>query len=87
MAFETASLVFEDPEHLSVRDSHDGNEERWQTIGRVSGVVILLAVHTVVDGKNVVNEVIIRIISPRKATKKERDYYEKKVTKRESWDR
>jgi len=84
VAFETASLVFEDPEHLSIADRREGYEERWQTMGLVQGVLILLVVHTVIDGENTENEEIIRIISARKATKKERYCYEKKVTKKES---
>jgi hypothetical protein len=67
--FETAILVFEDP-HAFVRyDRIVDGEERWQTIGMINGLVVLLVVHTVDDD-------LIRIISARKATPRERRIYE-----------
>lgn len=33
VTFETASLVFEDPNQLSIQDRFEGREERWQTMG------------------------------------------------------
>jgi uncharacterized DUF497 family protein len=33
VSFETASLVFDDPNHLSVQDRFEEGEERWQTLG------------------------------------------------------
>jgi len=63
-----------DPLALSRPDPHpDGN--RWQTIGIIGGVAILLVVHTepagMADGREVG-----RIISVRKATTHERRAYE-----------
>jgi len=49
-------------------------QERWQTIGYVAGSVILIVAHTVRDGDAA--EEIIRIISARKATARERRAYE-----------
>jgi hypothetical protein len=72
ISFETAALVFDDPLHTSRPDRHpDGN--RWQTIGQV-GPVILLVVHTWPETPG--NEEIGRIISARKATSNERGIYE-----------
>jgi uncharacterized DUF497 family protein len=72
LSFETAVLVFEDPLHASKADPHpDGN--RWQTIGLV-GSVLLLVVHTWPDIEN--DDEAGRIISARKATPHERKAYE-----------
>lgn len=46
VSFDTACLVFDDPIHLSIRDRMETGEERWQTVGMVSGVVLLLVAHT-----------------------------------------
>jgi len=77
ISFELAQQVFEDPHQVSQQDRHVEGEERWQTIGRVDGVVIVLVAHTVeeVFYENV-HEEIIRIISARKATARERGIYE-----------
>jgi uncharacterized DUF497 family protein len=73
VSFETARLVFADPLHLSIFAGHEHGEERWQTLGLVGSVVILLVVHTYVEQNG---EEIVRIISARKATKRERARYE-----------
>jgi uncharacterized DUF497 family protein len=69
VSFELAQEVFSDPLHLSVKDRVEHGEERWQTLGQVCGVVLLLVAHTY-------GEDSIRIISARKATKHERRQYE-----------
>ena len=46
VSFETAILVFEDPFALSVQDRVIAGERRWQTLGLVGGMVILLVAHT-----------------------------------------
>ena len=73
LGFETAQHVFDDPLHISRQERIEGGEQRWQTIGLVHGVVLLLVAHTVteVDGHET-----IRIISARKADKTERRIYE-----------
>ena len=75
VGFEDAARVFDDPLHLTVQDRVENNEQRWQTVGRVHGAVILLVAHTVVmeDGPEPVET--IRIISARAATRRERKYY------------
>jgi uncharacterized DUF497 family protein len=74
VSFETAALVFDDPFHLSVIDRVVEGEERWRTMGQIGGLVILIVAHTYKeqDGKET-----IRIISARKATRSERQYYER----------
>ena len=77
VGFEVAQQVFQDPLHVSVQDRIEGGEQRWQTVGAVQGVVILLVAHAVTeqnfDGGSVE---IIRIISARRATPRERRRYE-----------
>ena len=77
VSFEEARQVFQDPLHVSVQDRFEGGEQRWQTVGAVQGVVILLVAHTVTeedaDGGSVE---VIRIISARRATPRERRRYE-----------
>jgi uncharacterized DUF497 family protein len=48
VSFETASLAFDDRQALSIRDRVVEGEERWQTLGMVSGTVLLVA-HTYRD--------------------------------------
>jgi uncharacterized protein len=43
--FEEAALVFDDPLAVSERDRIENGEQRWQTIGMVSGCLLLLVVH------------------------------------------
>lgn len=73
VSFELAAQVFDDPFHVSVLERIENYEERWQTIGLVEGLVLLLVAHTVWDDDE---DTEIRIISARKATKQERRIYE-----------
>jgi uncharacterized DUF497 family protein len=73
ISFETALLVFDDPYHLSWQDREVQGESRWQTIGMVKGVHVVLVAHTV-EGADEYEEAI-RIISARKATPQERSIY------------
>ena len=70
VSFETASAVFDDPYHLTRQDREVDGELRWQTIGIVHGIHILLVAHTVDE-----DEDRIRILSARKATRPERSMY------------
>ncbi|MHB1620800.1 MAG: BrnT family toxin [Sulfuricella sp.] len=72
VSFETAQLVFDDPLHVSKQDRIENGEQRWQTIGLVHGVVLLLVAHTHIEADG---EETIRIISARKADKAERRIY------------
>ncbi|MDP1606754.1 MAG: BrnT family toxin [Rhodocyclaceae bacterium] len=70
--FEAAAWVFEDPFALSVQDRIENGEQRWQTIGVVGGCLLVLVAHTVQLGA----VEVIRIISARRADRKERKRYE-----------
>jgi len=74
VSFETAQLVFSDPRNLSIQDRFEDSEERWQTLGSVGGVLVLLVAHTVHEDES--EDEAIRIISARKATRRERLRYE-----------
>jgi len=68
IAFEYATLVFDDPHNIKrIDDRRDYKEIRCQTIGN-TGKHILFIVWTLRDGD-------IRIISARKANKKEQRIY------------
>ena len=71
--FETAVLVFDDPHFLCTQDRDVDGEERWQTIGLVSGVLLLMVVHTLRDEED---DEVVRVISAREVTRQERRRYE-----------
>ncbi len=70
ISFETAVLVFEDPFHLSRQDRVVDGELRWQTIGMVQGIQVILVAHTADEDPE-----MVRILSARKATRHERNTY------------
>ena len=74
LSFETAQCVFRDPLAASRHDP-DPREERWQTIG-VIGYVVVVVVHTWPEPDPDTGEEVGRIISARKATSHERRAYE-----------
>ena len=72
VSFETAISVFDDPHAMSIQDRFVQGEERWQTLGLIEGAVALVVAHSIeLEGE----EEIIRIISARKATPREREIY------------
>jgi uncharacterized protein len=73
VSFELAELALNDPFRLSLRDPFP-HEERWRTLGSPStgGIVVLYVVHTSTEGEDEEG----RIISARRATRKERAAYE-----------
>jgi len=74
IAFEQASTLFIDPRMISVFDSeHSEHEDRWATIGIDKNGIVLVVVHTFqqLDA----NSCRIRMISARKAIKKEIKQY------------
>ena len=77
IAFGVAAQVFRDPLRMTRQDRIEGYEMRWQTIGFVYGVAVLLVAYTITeeDADGTLIETI-RIISARKATRSERKRYE-----------
>ena len=77
MSFEEACQVFHDRLHVSVQDRIEGGEQRWQTVGAILGLIILVVAHTVTeDDADGGSARVIRIISARRATPRERRRYE-----------
>jgi uncharacterized DUF497 family protein len=70
VTFEEAATVFDDPAFITLLDeAHSLIEERYLTIGLSAANRLLLIAHTEQEGQ-------IRLISARKATKNERQFYE-----------
>ena len=69
-------ISFDDPYALSIQDRYEDGEERWQTLGLIHGIVVLLVAHTFHERDGIE---ITRIISARKATRQERNYYEQNI--------
>ena len=75
--FEEASQVFRDPLYVSVKDRIEGGEQRWQTLGNVGGLLLLTVAHALREEYEQGTPIeVIRIISARLATPKERRRYE-----------
>ena len=66
ISFEEAVRVF--------ADRIENGEQRWQTIGAVGGFTLLLVAHTLWDDEAGIE--VVRIISARRADRKERRIYE-----------
>jgi uncharacterized DUF497 family protein len=58
--------------HITRQDRIVEGEERWQSIGRVGGVLLVLVAYSVVDDK----DEALCIISARRVTRQERIEYE-----------
>lgn len=74
VSFEVATLIFNDPNLVSYLDTRfDYGEERWISVGSICGSGVLIVAHTLREEHN--GEEIIRIISARKATRREEERY------------
>ena len=74
VSFARAKEVFYDPNAIDGPDRIVDGEMRWRTIGRIDFVTILFVAHTHVDDDD---EIVIRVISARKADRNERRAYER----------
>lgn len=69
VGFEEAKTIFDDPTFISfIDDEHSLDEERYITIGFSDLGRLLMVAHAEGEGQ-------IRIISARKATRREEQYY------------
>jgi hypothetical protein len=84
ISFDTAQLVFEDAFALATVERIVDGEERWQTLGIIAGIVAVVVAHTVEEEDG---EEVIRIISARKATPRERKIYETQSQKNDKGNR
>ena len=77
IGFERAAEIFLDPFAISIFDEENSlQEERWITIGKNSSEVVLVLIHTFSQQEN--DQCNIRIISARRATKREIKQYEER---------
>ena len=74
VSFETATRTFADPYLLTRQDRIENGELRWQGIGMVDGLLVLLVAYTVGEADD--GTEVLRIISARKSEPKERKRYE-----------
>ena len=75
ISFVTAIAVFDDPHQITAQDREVEGEPRWQTLGMIESEIVLVA-HTY---EGIKDEEHIRIISARKATRREADVYKQGV--------
>jgi uncharacterized protein len=76
ISFDNAQRVFEDPLHRSVLQGFADGEERWETTGMIAGVLLVVVIST---PRFKGDEEVTRLISARRATKRERKSYEKEI--------
>ncbi|TRD17295.1 BrnT family toxin [Palleronia caenipelagi] len=72
VSFELAIQIFDHPRLDRVDDRRDYGETRTISLGIVENVVVLTVVHTARDGRT-------RLISARRASRKERALYYAKI--------
>ena len=70
--FETAQLVFDDPCCVTFVERVTDGEERWHAIGSIENIIVLVVVHT---WREEASDEVVRIISARPATRRERKLY------------
>jgi len=73
VSFEEAAEVFADPLQLSILDDASESEERWITLGNTKARALRLVVHTFMEYQD--RQIVIRIISARRATRHEQKQY------------
>ena len=70
IGFEEASTVFDGPVFTAPDEHEDYGEERFISVGCLGSLIVVVGVHTDREGR-------VRLISARKASRKERQaYYE-----------
>ena len=74
ISFTQSCYVFSDPYSLTLFDeSHSEHEGRWVTLGQIQDETIVVVVHTFRDLEN---DEVVRIVSARRATRRERQKYQ-----------
>ena len=73
VSFEIACKVFDDPLVVYLFDRIVDGEERWQAVGKVLMLPLLVVAHT---HRNQDDEEVVRLISARQASAHERRRYE-----------
>jgi uncharacterized protein (DUF4415 family) len=73
-------LVFNDPFHISIQDRHENGEERWQTLGLINGLAVILVAHSVYED----NDLEIIRISPHEKQRNRKGCVMNKLTKKQT---
>lgn len=73
LSFEVAIEVFNDPLYLSIFDSVIAEEERYWAVGVIESLVVVVVVY---GSREEPGEEVVRVISARKASARERRLYE-----------
>jgi uncharacterized DUF497 family protein len=73
VSFESAALIFADPNVYELEEGNDHGEIRFRAIGQALGTLLFVSYTSFREGE----EEVIRIISARKATPKERRAYQR----------
>jgi uncharacterized DUF497 family protein len=74
ITFDDATRIFEDPSALTEEDYAENEEARWRTIGFADSAILLFVASAVSEEENAE---VVRIISARRATRKEAIRYGK----------
>lgn len=78
ISFDDAMTVFLDRSAITIFDEdHSDAEDRWITLGEAVGPKLLPVVHTHVE--ITIDDVLIRIISARRPTRKEAGQYRHRI--------
>ena len=73
VAFADAAQVFNDPFAVAGHDRIESGERRWQIVGMVAELIVVVVAYTFAESGE---DEIIRLISARQATRRERIHYE-----------
>ena len=73
IAFADATQVFNDPFAIAGQNRIESGEHRWQIIGMIESVIVVLVAYAIEETGQ---DEVIRLISARRATRKERTHYE-----------
>ena len=76
VTFETATLVFEDPQHVTSPPEATDGEPRWQAVGMAGPGLMLLVIYTPRAAALAGSPDRIHILSARRVTKAERRLFE-----------
>ena len=72
VSFETASRIFERSRQTRRDGRRDYGEDRYITVGAVDAVAVIVVAHTEREGR-------IRLISARRASRKEREAWHERI--------
>lgn len=80
VSFDDAVQIFEDPHVISEQDRIEDGELRWQSVGMIERMLVVLVAHTskLLEASDIE---VVRVISARRATRQERRRYDENRAK------